>query len=733
MKTNFKKVFLKIAIISAFLAIFLAPTIALAEIKLELNYPNLPGISDLTQSTQSLPMALRYYVQLGVIIAILVCIVSLVWAGVSYISSSGQPGAMKQARERIFNTFIGLAILIGSFVILKTLSPQIALLGITKTSIASESVLLFSYRGYTEFNGTNFGDLRESGDIYILTGDIKDTTSPDFFGPLTDKTAPNTLNDTKINFKNFDFYAIGFWGENASDYRVTIFSDRNFKDIDKSGHGANNARVEKIVYEAIGKIDPATNQPFEDTSPKYIAPKAFPNQNITVFPVHANDSSYIGSGKEGFAFSLFPYVNDQGGGNITNGSTLPFPPLSIQLESIGIGGELVATENGATTSLFLPEGTFSPELPDDINLTKIKINSKTRNKEADLITVLFDKKYAQGSVSIYFQYPSSEFVNWYPKLYKSEYYAKQSGTLNVYEAVKDNNFVVSSETEQVDSAMGGSEKVLYKAKFVGLPRVTDPNLPKEYTALQEGFGSPPSLSLEPENVNRIAQGPLQPREVYGSLRNEPVKSYLQVELSKNAEKCKSVTLCRQKNLSGGCLKFVSNNQMINPAENVSPPGNESINITLPMPLYQPVNLPEKITTQVKRQTPDPTTGKYVGEPWYGKVDGANGFSDIINSIKIDGPCLVILFERKLNWFDSISKKFGGWGGVGDVARLTGERSIAIFNGSNNLQGNFNLPDQVLGCSAVGNIFSFFSRGGSSGCASSIVIFPIEDVKTTKLQ
>ncbi|MEK7104275.1 MAG: hypothetical protein AAB842_02660, partial [Patescibacteria group bacterium] len=109
----FNKKIKKIIFLAIAIFLLAQPLVALAEIKLELNYPNLPGISDLTQSTQSLPMALRYYAQLGVIIAILVCIVSLVWAGVSYISSTGQPGAMKQARERIFNTFIGLAILIG--------------------------------------------------------------------------------------------------------------------------------------------------------------------------------------------------------------------------------------------------------------------------------------------------------------------------------------------------------------------------------------------------------------------------------------------------------------------------------------------------------------------------------------------------------------------------------------------------------------------------------------------
>jgi len=124
MKSN-KLKFLFLLLLVLFLY-FSANPFALAENTgkrgLEIKYPVINGI-EITTSTTISEYAV-YFFSLSLIIAAIAAFAVLTYGGIRYLLSFNNPAAMKDARTWVSSGIIGLFIILASYLILSTISPQ---------------------------------------------------------------------------------------------------------------------------------------------------------------------------------------------------------------------------------------------------------------------------------------------------------------------------------------------------------------------------------------------------------------------------------------------------------------------------------------------------------------------------------------------------------------------------------------------------------------------------------
>ncbi len=74
-----------------------------------------------------------------IILSGIFALVGLIKGGINYVTSSGDPGKIKKARDQIIATFVGIIILLGSYIMLYNISPQLVILDlITPERVAYE-------------------------------------------------------------------------------------------------------------------------------------------------------------------------------------------------------------------------------------------------------------------------------------------------------------------------------------------------------------------------------------------------------------------------------------------------------------------------------------------------------------------------------------------------------------------------------------------------------------------
>jgi len=91
---------------------------------LELNWPTSPGGTKLNESSK-LPDLIEYIYEWGIALGGLGVFVSLLIAGIQYLTSFGNPTSMKDAMGRIQSAIIGLILLLSSWLILNTINPDL--------------------------------------------------------------------------------------------------------------------------------------------------------------------------------------------------------------------------------------------------------------------------------------------------------------------------------------------------------------------------------------------------------------------------------------------------------------------------------------------------------------------------------------------------------------------------------------------------------------------------------
>lgn len=120
-----KKIFL-ILVLVTFLA-FLFDSFCFAQRELEIEYPAVPGVETPITTKTALPEYLRYIFTFAIIIAGLLAFGALIYGGIRYLTSAGDPTKMADARTQVTAGILGLIILLSSYLILNTINPQLIL------------------------------------------------------------------------------------------------------------------------------------------------------------------------------------------------------------------------------------------------------------------------------------------------------------------------------------------------------------------------------------------------------------------------------------------------------------------------------------------------------------------------------------------------------------------------------------------------------------------------------
>lgn len=113
-----KKAFVFVAL----LVFFIVPFFVLAQ-NLEINYPEVGGEKPVSLT---LPSYVKYIFTFFIGLSGIIALGALIWGGFIYLTSVGDVSKMKEGREKIFSAFLGITILLSSYILLSTINPQLA-------------------------------------------------------------------------------------------------------------------------------------------------------------------------------------------------------------------------------------------------------------------------------------------------------------------------------------------------------------------------------------------------------------------------------------------------------------------------------------------------------------------------------------------------------------------------------------------------------------------------------
>jgi hypothetical protein len=114
---------------------------------LETNYPEIGGKTINEDST--IIDFVSYFFNLAVVLGTVAAVVMIVYAGFLLVNSRGEPGKISEAKSKITSAFIGLVILLGSFLIVNTINPNIFNVKEIKTECLS-GIFIVSSDGTTK-------------------------------------------------------------------------------------------------------------------------------------------------------------------------------------------------------------------------------------------------------------------------------------------------------------------------------------------------------------------------------------------------------------------------------------------------------------------------------------------------------------------------------------------------------------------------------------------------------
>ncbi|MFC1663533.1 hypothetical protein ACFL0A_00140 [Patescibacteria group bacterium] len=100
-------------------------------LKAEVDWPELPGgvkIEEGGQISATLPSLIEYLFNFALMIGGLAAFFMLILGGFRYLTSTGNPTATSDAKDRITSAILGLLLLLASYLLLQVINPDILIL-----------------------------------------------------------------------------------------------------------------------------------------------------------------------------------------------------------------------------------------------------------------------------------------------------------------------------------------------------------------------------------------------------------------------------------------------------------------------------------------------------------------------------------------------------------------------------------------------------------------------------
>lgn len=303
---------------------------------------------------------------------------------------------------------------------------------------------------------------------------------------------------------------------------------------------------------------------------------------------------------QSFSTEVEYLTQNQQGQPIVQKAVISHPPLSMQATGIGQGVYLYAASGDPIKSgqryLQASQSNFADPGFDFDNATaeiEIRNNNKANEKTNNLMAILFSNSRYTGNFRIFFE--KQKDIP-FPVIYRKDALKTTwNKTINLKLDVKNNrsyfdNGIFVSEQKELGNIIPQDP-----AKVVG----------------------------NKVDIAKIDQ--------FGKI--EGASSIMVFNLAAiNSGACKEVRLCNQLDLQGYCLSFTPNGETKYIYNSIS----------LPMPWFAPVSIPEELIT---------ADNDYLETPGakYKLFDAPNKyFSDNIRSLGIDGKCAVALFENPVD-------------------------------------------------------------------------------------
>ena len=139
-----QKIFFVVAFL-VFTGFILAPFLSEAR-PLEVRYPKIPGVAKAPTAQSTLPQYLAYLYYFTVDIVGIIAFVILVIGGIQYLTAGGSVTRMVAAKKTIIGGGTGLLIVLGAFLTLRTINPQLVGLKATKP-IPLHGICLYANKG----------------------------------------------------------------------------------------------------------------------------------------------------------------------------------------------------------------------------------------------------------------------------------------------------------------------------------------------------------------------------------------------------------------------------------------------------------------------------------------------------------------------------------------------------------------------------------------------------------
>jgi len=114
--------------ILALLLLLPSISLAIAPIHLNLNYPTMGSFN--LNTNQDLNQVVAWFYYFIISIAGIATFVMLVWGGFNWLTSAGSPGKITEAKDRIYSAFLGLLLILASYLIIQVINPELLILNL---------------------------------------------------------------------------------------------------------------------------------------------------------------------------------------------------------------------------------------------------------------------------------------------------------------------------------------------------------------------------------------------------------------------------------------------------------------------------------------------------------------------------------------------------------------------------------------------------------------------------
>ncbi|MFA7141950.1 MAG: hypothetical protein WC157_01470 [Candidatus Paceibacterota bacterium] len=165
----------------------LLPSFSVFARKLNIDWPKSPMGTDITTNlvqggTNSLADLTQYLYEWGISIGALLAFISIIYAGFTYLTSAGNSNKLTESKERIKASFLGLALLLGTYLILNTINPKLVQLDISPDIFTSNPLENQSFISYEITSKCAFAKLYKDGKA---SNQDKNSGYKDIKGPST--------------------------------------------------------------------------------------------------------------------------------------------------------------------------------------------------------------------------------------------------------------------------------------------------------------------------------------------------------------------------------------------------------------------------------------------------------------------------------------------------------------------------------------------------------------------